>query len=106
MADNGLIACEKVEQSLRQGPVYDVVLMDMQMPRMDGYTATGRLRAMGYHRPVIALTAHAMSGDRDKCIQAGCDDYATKPINRLALLEMIAAHLGQTQTAAVKPASP
>ena len=76
-----------------QHATYDVVLMDVQMPNMDGLEATMRIRTMeqstGQHIPVIAMTAHAMQSDRDRCIAAGMDAYLSKPIEAVKLLETI-----------------
>ena len=90
IAENGSVAFEKALAAERSGRPYDLVFMDMQMPVMDGYTATMKLREQGYRHAVVALTAHAMVGDRDKCLAAGCDDYTTKPIDRIKLLQLAA----------------
>ncbi len=87
-ADDGAIAVEKAQQDS-----YDLILMDMQMPNLNGYEATQALREKGFTIPIIALTANAMKGDREKCEQAGCDDYISKPIKQQQLFELLSKYL-------------
>ena len=86
---NGREAIEIIEQQIENGEPVDLMLIDMQMPVMDGYQATRELRARGIEIPIIALTANAMKSDRDQCLAAGCTDYTTKPLDRDYLIQLI-----------------
>jgi CheY-like chemotaxis protein len=89
IVDNGRRAVDAALASRNDATPYTVILMDMQMPVLDGYSATRELRDQGWTGPILALTANAMQGDRQRCLEAGCDDFATKPINRGELVEKI-----------------
>ncbi len=86
IAENGRVALDKVQAAEIAGQPYDLLLTDIQMPEMDGLTLTRMLRAAANEIPIIALTAHAMAEDRQNCLNAGCSDYATKPIDKAILL--------------------
>ena len=86
LANNGLEAVEMMKTK-----AYDLVLMDIQMPVLDGYQALATATANGYRGPIVALTAHAFKEERDRCVAAGFTDYASKPIDRIALIRKIAA---------------
>jgi signal transduction histidine kinase/CheY-like chemotaxis protein/HPt (histidine-containing phosphotransfer) domain-containing protein len=93
VAENGAVAVDRALGSWRAGSPYDLLFMDMQMPVLDGYEATARLRAAGYPRPIVALTAHAMDGELERCLAAGCDAFVRKPIERPRLIEVLSRYL-------------
>ncbi|MCO8124899.1 response regulator [Stieleria sp. TO1_6] len=88
-AENGQQAIAEIEDARRAGRPFDLIAMDMQMPVLDGYEATRRLRCSGYDKPIIAVTAHAMHGDRQRCMDAGCTDYITKPLDGPKFIALI-----------------
>ncbi len=93
LAEHGQAAVDAARDAQQCGYPFDVILMDIQMPVMDGIEATRLLRRNGYGGAIVALTAHAMPRDREKSVQAGCSDYVSKPIDRRLLLATVLKHL-------------
>ena len=98
-APDGESAIEAIEAASASDPFHAMIL-DIHMPGMDGYEVARILRAKSFQLPIIALTAGAMVGDREKCLQAGCDDYLTKPIDRRNLVQCVALHADNGRLAA------
>lgn len=96
-ASDGQEAIDLVQQKEAEGDGFDLLIMDSQMPVLDGLSATRMLREQGYKKPILALTAASLRGERERCLEAGCDDYLSKPIDAATLLTRIQKLLQQSQ---------
>lgn len=103
VVDNGQQAKQAAVQASKAAAPFDLILMDMQMPVLDGFEATRQLRSLGYKGPIVALTAHTLSSHRSRCIEAGCDDYATKPIDRQKLIGIVQRYVASRDTSSASP---
>jgi len=92
-AVDGEQAVEIVTTAMQNQFVFDLILLDMQMPKLDGYETAKQLRKLGFAGPIIALTADAMQGDMTRCIECGCNDYLSKPIDKFLMLKMISQYV-------------
>jgi CheY-like chemotaxis protein len=97
VAVDGHEALLRVAAAEAVGTPYAAILMDIQMPELDGYEVTRRLRARGCRTPIVALTAHALQGHRERCLAAGCNAYCAKPIDRAELLGTLAACIAEAR---------
>ncbi|MGI9628998.1 MAG: response regulator [Longimicrobiales bacterium] len=94
LAGDGADGLQATIDIASDGSFFHVILLDMQMPVMDGYELARRLRDSGYTRPVVALTAHSADKERSRCLEAGCDDFVTKPLPPEALIEAVLRNCG------------
>jgi len=88
--EEGMLAVEHITDRMTRNQCPDLILLDMQMPNLDGYQTARKLRELGYTGPIIALTADAMQGDMNQCLNAGCNDYLSKPIVAKRLVDLVA----------------
>jgi CheY-like chemotaxis protein len=102
IAPNGQAAIDLACVARDAGRPFDLVLMDMQMPILDGYEATRELRAQGFLQPIVALTAHAMPEDRLECLRFGCNEYVSKPVDWDALVPLLISLLSHSRSVPVE----
>jgi CheY-like chemotaxis protein len=95
VAENGQVAVDLALAAKQAGTAFDIILMDIQMPVMDGHEATRQLRKAGYTNQIIALTANTTPENRQKCLDSGCDDYMTKPFDIATFVTDVAEHLAR-----------
>ena len=100
IVENGALALAAIRSAIDANAPFDLLVSDMQMPELDGYSLARALRQERVTTPIIALTAHAMAEDRARCLAAGCDDYVRKPIDRVALLSACARWIGEPDAVA------
>lgn len=105
VANNGKEAVEFTNEATDNSQPYDLIIMDMQMPVLDGFRAAERIRTMGHAGPIIALTAHASKEDREKCLRAGCTEYAAKPIDRRRLIKMCRSLIAEFSPSSALPSA-
>ena len=88
-AEDGRIAVAAVVAAMERRAWFHLILLDKQMPKLDGYATAKALRKLGFANPIVALTADAMQGDMSRCIDSGCNDYLSKPIDKALLLNLV-----------------
>lgn len=103
IAGNGRVALEMLRSAATAGKPFDLLLTDIQMPEMDGYTLTRTLRNEGNQLPIVALTAHALPEDRSRCLSSGCNAYLSKPIDKASLLATCSQWITRPETAPALP---
>src|SRR3954464_15768349 len=94
-ARDGRSACDAAFAAQNEHRDFDVILLDMEMPQLDGYTAATMLRLQGFCGPIVALTANDAAGERDRCVSSGCTEYLRKPVDRELLVGTVGAHLAK-----------
>jgi CheY-like chemotaxis protein len=99
LAENGQVALDLTRTARDARVPFELIVMDLQMPVLDGLAATQELRAQGFRSPIIALTARASSADRDRSLAAGCDAFVSKPVVRTDFLRLLASHLSHSRAA-------